>query len=208
VNFLISQCQNCRGLITVILHVHGDDWAEWLVYPRSVPTVDDAVPKPVQADYIEGVECLGIGANKAAASMFRRSLQQVMIDKKAPAQKRLVDQIAALVEGGALPHDLGEWANEIRLWGNEGAHPSSDGLDKITKEETEEIQVFLTAYLSGYTSCRRKLLAQGRAEAPRRSKWTNKSRDGYHPAKGGSRCPGKDKSQEIPTDTIIGGEAK
>lgn len=117
VSFHIRQCQNCRGLITIVHRQHQKTWVEWFVYPQSIPSVDDAVPTSAKADYIEGVECLGIDANKAAATMFRRSLQQVIIDKNAPAGKRLVDQIATLVEVGELPKDIGEWATEIRLWG-------------------------------------------------------------------------------------------
>jgi len=105
--------------------------------------VHEAVPGPVQEDYIEGVECLGIGANKAAATMFRRSLQQVMINKKAPQRNRLIDQINDLVTSGVLPKEIGVWATEIRLWGNEGAHPATDGLDEITGEDTTGIRGFL-----------------------------------------------------------------
>ncbi len=143
VNLNVWKCQNCDGLITVVQRVEGNGWVEWLIYPRSIPTLDDAVPKPVQADYIEGVECIGIGANKAAATMFRRSLQQVMINKRALEGKRLIDQIKSLVIDDVLPEEIGEWATEIRLWGNEGAHPSTDGLDAITGEDADEIRGFL-----------------------------------------------------------------
>lgn len=144
VNLHVWKCQNCGGLITTIDRVHQvTGWVEWINYPRTIPTVHEAVPGPVQEDYIEGVECLGLGANKAAATMFRRSLQQVMINKKAPQRNRLIDQINDLVTSGVLPNEIGVWATEIRLWGNEGAHPATDGLDEITGEDTTGIRGFL-----------------------------------------------------------------
>ena len=139
------QCQQCGGLIVVILK-HREQRSparELPIYPAAVPGVDASVPEAVGADYIEGVECLGIGAYKAAVNMFRRALQQVMLEKNAPKGKRLIDQIDALVDDRVLPQDIGEWAHEIRLWGNDGAHPSNDGLEKVTEEETEEVRGFL-----------------------------------------------------------------
>ena len=135
------KCQNCFGLISVV-PTKGKVRDEIATFPLAIPSANTAVPAPLAEDYIEGVECLSIGKNKAAACMFRRSLQQVMLEKQAKGN-RLVDQIRSLAQVGTIPQEIADWADEIRLWGNEGAHPSNDGLDTISNDEALELKDFV-----------------------------------------------------------------
>lgn len=66
-----------------------------------------------------------------------------MLHLSAPKGKNLVGQIKALGSKGVLPPDIVDWANEIRYWGNDGAHPSTDGLDEISLEEATEMKEFV-----------------------------------------------------------------
>ncbi len=139
----VLSCQNCDGVVISFRKFFTErGWKEWLSYPVSLPKVDKAVPDKVAADYVSAVNCLSIGEHKAAVTMFRRSLQQIMIDKNAKGS-RLYDQIDDLATNGIITEDLKNWAHEIRLWGNEGAHPSKDGLDEVTEKETTEVKKFL-----------------------------------------------------------------
>ncbi len=78
---------------------------EWLSYPAAVPVVDKAVPANVANDFISGVNCLAISEPRAAATMFRRCLQQIMMEKGAKGGT-LHDQIDDLAEGGIITNDL------------------------------------------------------------------------------------------------------
>lgn len=135
-------CQNCGGLVTIYDKTGEQAEAEWVVFPSVVPEVDESVPANISEDFIEGVQCLNIGANKATVTMFRRTLELIADDKEAEGG-RLVDKIESLSTKKIIPEDLVLIANEIRFLGNYGAHPSDDGLDEISSDEAEDIKDFI-----------------------------------------------------------------
>jgi hypothetical protein len=136
-------CQNCTGIIAVFINWRMNVKYEMFAYPPSIPKVDQSVPQKIASDYVSAVNCMAIGENKPAVSMFRRVLQQLLIDKGASHKARIVDQIDDLATKNVIDPALKEWAHEIRLWGNMGAHPDSDGLDEISTEEVVEVRNFL-----------------------------------------------------------------
>jgi hypothetical protein len=99
-----------------------------------------AIPLPIREDIAESRRCLHVQAYKAALAMSRRAVQNIVLDKiKEPsiAKKRLVDQIDELFKHGLITANLRDTAHEIRHFGNFGAHPSDDTLDKTTSEDAE-----------------------------------------------------------------------
>lgn len=108
-------------------------------YPIADMTIDQSVPQEVAEDYIEGLKCLSVGAYKAAVTMFRRSLQTAAIEKSAPRGKELRDQIDDLANKKIIPNSLKELAHQIRVTGNDGAHPN---LVNIKPEDAKEIKEF------------------------------------------------------------------
>lgn len=150
VEYLVQTCQNCGGLLFVVYKSSEGEppsLEEWSSYPATIPLVNKAVPLNVATDFVSGVNCLAISEAKAAATMFRRSLQQIMIDKGEVSGK-LRDQIDALAKKNIITNDLKDWAHEIRLWGNEGAHPSSDGLENISMDECIAVKEFMESILN------------------------------------------------------------
>ena len=144
-SFAIQQCQNCGGLILIHFMIEKNKPREEIfVYPSYIPKTDESIFPKASIDFIEGVRCAEINANKASATMFRRSLQQIMIDKNAQGN-RLIDQIKDLQSRNIITTELSDWAHEIRFLGNDGAHPSNDGLDEITSKEIDEIIEFINS---------------------------------------------------------------
>jgi len=78
--------------------------------------------------------------------MCRRVLQSSAIQKGAKKEK-LVDQIDELYEKETITKDIRDWAHEIRLTGNIGAHPDKDGLQDVTSEDADELIKFMEEYL-------------------------------------------------------------
>ncbi len=105
-----------------------------------------SLPKPVAEDWVEAHKCMGITAYKAAAAMARRATQGVCIDQNAKPGK-LANQIKELVQTGHLHPQLGDWADQVRLFGNDGAHPGDDGLDTVTQQDAEDALAFLDQLL-------------------------------------------------------------
>lgn len=49
---------------------------------------------------------------------------------------------------GSLNKQLAEWGGHIRLLRNAGAHPGSDGLESVSKDEASDVMAFLEQLLS------------------------------------------------------------
>jgi hypothetical protein len=72
--------------------------------------------------------------------MFRGMLAEVVADKGGPAAqqaKTLYEQLKAMEQEGTLHPSLVEWAAEIRVVGNAGAHPST--LDAVDLAEAQDL---------------------------------------------------------------------
>lgn len=116
-------------------------------YPKRTPKSHKSIPRQVADDYIEAIKCFDIDAWKATVAMCRRALQGSVIEKGAK-KERLVDQIDELYDQQIITKDIKDWAHEIRLTGNIGAHPDKDGLENVTKEDAKELIDFMEEYLN------------------------------------------------------------
>jgi hypothetical protein len=150
----ILGCDHCHQLVYVVLEadqtIGGEKVASEKIkdyYPKRMPKLEDSIPKNVADDYLESIRCFDIEANKASASMCRRALQSSVIDKGAK-KGRLADQIDELFEKEVITKDIKDWAHEIRLTGNVGAHPDEDGLQSVKPEEANELIDFMEQYLN------------------------------------------------------------
>ena len=56
-------------------------------------------------------------------------------------------QIDELASKGLITDPLKNWAHEVRLGGNEGAHPDKDGLKDVTDRDADEIIQFTQEFL-------------------------------------------------------------
>lgn len=141
------RCAECeRPTLMVQGWSTGDQVTPTLYFPpegwRPVSNIDK-VPKPVAEDYLEAVGCLTAGHFKAAAVLARRAVQGVCIDLGADPEKKLYGQIDWLKEAGEVTKRLAELAHNVRLFGNDGAHPGEDGLDGVTADAARHAIRFL-----------------------------------------------------------------
>jgi hypothetical protein len=75
--------------------------------------------------------------------MFRRALQGSLVELGAK-EGELIQQINSLTD---LPKDLKDWAHQIRIFGNWGAHPDKDKLKEVSVEEVNETYDFISKFL-------------------------------------------------------------
>lgn len=101
-------------------------WRGVLWWPVSgAGDLDPDIPEPVASAFLEGMRALSVNCPRAAAVMFRGMLTAVVRNKgsKAAQQKaNLYQQLQAMEQEGRLYPSLVQWAAEIRLVGNAGAH--------------------------------------------------------------------------------------
>lgn len=107
-----------------------------------------AVPEDVLNDFEEGIKCFNKECFKASVSMFRRSLQSSVLNLGADSDKDLFDQIDQLKDNEIITKDIKDWAHNIRIFGNWGAHPQNDNLKDVDEEKTKEAQSFLEEFFN------------------------------------------------------------
>jgi len=140
----IYVCDQCDRLILLVINDKNQITDQ---YPKRIPKLDPSIPQDVANDYVEAIKCIDINANKASVAMCRRALQASLIQKGAKKEK-LVEQIDELFNKGIITEDIKDWAHEIRLTGNIGAHPDQDGLKDVTSQDAEELIRFIEEYLN------------------------------------------------------------
>jgi hypothetical protein len=145
-----TQCETCKQFALVVGHPQGQNQPSHLIafYPFGKPrdAVDQNVPKPIADDFAEALRCHWIQAYRACVVMCRRAVQSSALHLGAKGG-RLIDQIDDLSKNGIITTPLKEFAHEIRLTGNDGAHPDQDGLEEITQKDGEAIIEFTREYL-------------------------------------------------------------
>ena len=159
--YFIGECNNCFE--HVLVYIAGGSVRR--IFPDPQPrTVDSRVPASIKKDFEEANICFSVGAFRASAVMVRRALQSICLDKGAAENDKLIKQIDWLFSQGIITKDLKEWAHEVRLVGNDAAHPKKPHKDApITKDDAEEILQLLeqftqTLYVAPAIAAERKKL--------------------------------------------------
>ena len=111
--------------------------------PNSNPQdYHEAIPEKIREDLAESDRCYHANSYKAAVAMNRRAIQNMVVDilkDESIKNKNLYEQIDALFASGFITKHLKDTAHEIRHFGNFGAHPQNDNLDKTTREDVEAV---------------------------------------------------------------------
>lgn len=111
----------------------------WWPPPESAD-LDNAVPEQLRESYGEAMRCLAAKAPRASAVMLRRTVESLVDDRgseEATKQATLERALKVMADDGTLDRNLAEWAGEVRLAGNVGAH--YDALDDVEAGEAEAL---------------------------------------------------------------------
>lgn len=114
----------------------------WWPHPGAAQ-LDSAIPEPLREAFSEGMRCLGVEAPRAAAVMFRRTVEGIVRDtnsKKGVAQldsNDLAGALKILAKEGVIDSTLGEWADDVRLLGNTGGH--FDPICDVSLEQANDL---------------------------------------------------------------------
>lgn len=167
-----AQCEACKRFVLVVgirnmAQTHNPPFKLEAFYPLGRPndSVDEAVPKEIAEDYREGLRCRWIAAYKATVTMCRRAIQASCLEKRADKGKKLVAQIDELAAKGIITAPLKDFAHEVRLEGNDGAHPDADGLENVIQQDADDIIEFTREYLHHVYVMPAKLAARKRPSA-------------------------------------------
>jgi hypothetical protein len=171
----ILECAWCQQNIVVIEEeVHGGvrglksgaiSWRgiHWWPTPGG-GTLGPDVPQTISRAYDEGVRCISANAPNGASATFRTALAHLVEDKgsdEAKSKRDLKDKITQMARDGGLPSSLVDWATQVRLYGNAGAHP--DVYGDVTIEEAQDVARLINTFVEVMYSVPAKI-ASRRAE--------------------------------------------
>jgi len=114
------------------------------VYPFVAYQLDSnaEVPLEIRDDFREAGVCYGAGCYKASLVMSRRALQRCLSDQGC-TQNKLVEAIDHALQNNILRRAFHPLAEEIRQYGNLGAHPDDDQLQNASRESAYHVLEFL-----------------------------------------------------------------
>ena len=138
----IHRCLNrkCEGLVLYEITNEGDG----RIFPFHAYELNATatVPSAIIEDFQEAGVCLGAGCFKASLVMSRRALQRCL-KAQGCTQNRLVDAIDHAIRNSILRKAFQTLAEEIRQYGNLGAHPDDDQLESATRESAYQVLEFV-----------------------------------------------------------------
>jgi len=103
---------------------------------------DPKLPEQVQEEFSEAAECSQIGAYLSSMTMSRRVLQRCL-KAQGCEQRLLAQQIDAAKSDEIIPKRYHLLADEIREYGNIGAHPDDDKVELATSENAHQLLEFI-----------------------------------------------------------------
>jgi hypothetical protein len=110
--------------------------------PPASTDLDESIPPALRDCYSEGMRCLAAQAPRAAVAMLRRTVEALVVDRGSETAKKALDTnlakaLRVMADEHALDTTLAEWANEIRLLGNVGAH--FDPMHDVDRVEAQDL---------------------------------------------------------------------
>ena len=145
-----AECEACKNFLLIegVKPYHNQPAQLRNVFPLGKPNekVEPEVPGNVAEDFKEALRCEWVEAYKACVVMCRRAVQGSVTELGA-RDARLIDQIDELFAKGKITEALKEFAHEVRLIGNDGAHPGKDGLADVSPKDAADIVEFTREYL-------------------------------------------------------------
>lgn len=139
----LLQCSACRHVVVDWRYDFGRGFEEdepSLIYPRS-RQMSPEIPEGLRDELGEAQICYRNKAYKATAVMVRRTLEGTC-KENGVKEKTLVASLQKLLDNGTIEQTLHDWANELRVVGNEGAHYTGN---PVSREDAEDALAFAEA---------------------------------------------------------------
>ena len=150
-NFDTLKCGNCAGFVMVLWSAteHGSangihDYRV-LPWPLKADRYPDAWPETVGRYWLQAKRSLA-DENLDAAAVMARSALQAALRARGASGSNLQKEMEDLASRGELPPSMREWSDEVRLLGNNSAHPAP-GQDAPSAQDVQDLVRFLDLFL-------------------------------------------------------------
>ena len=116
----------------------------------QVPTLAQDIPTPIAREVIEARACFDAKLYTAAAVMVRRSLEGMCIEQ-GTKKGALFQALQELRDDGKIEGRLFDWAQALRVLGNQGAHFSEDSVSREDAADALSLAEALLNYVYVFT---------------------------------------------------------
>jgi hypothetical protein len=116
------------------------------VWPLRRQALSNLVPEELRREHQQAVACLEARAHTAVVVMVRRTLEG-MCQLNGAKKKILAQGLKELHEMGKIDDRLLEWANELRVIGNEGAHFTGRQVSREDAEDALDLAEAMLEYI-------------------------------------------------------------
>jgi len=138
------KCPRCSRPFIMLQVDEGPGWEEpERLYPPKETSISAAVPNAIRSAYEEARTCFRGKAFTAAAIMCRKTLEGICEEHKITG-RNLADSLKQMKDQGIIERRLYEWADALRISGNEAAHSVNV---TISAQDARDILEFTNALL-------------------------------------------------------------
>jgi hypothetical protein len=138
------KCPRCRRPFILLQVDDGAGWDEPIrLYPPREMGISPAIPKSISLVYEEARTCFRAKAYTATAIMCRKTLEGIAEELKITA-RNLASALKEMKDKGIIESRLYEWADALRISGNEAAHGVGT---TISPQDAKDVLEFTNALL-------------------------------------------------------------
>ena len=137
----LLKCPNCRNPFLIDADEESEGYL--VLYPPPDNRVNPNLPTPLKLAYAEAISCFKSKSYTATAIMCRKTLEGICVEHGVKGNN-LVKSLKALKDKGVIENRLYEWADALRISGNEAAH---DVNVTISPEDARDVLEFTNALL-------------------------------------------------------------
>jgi hypothetical protein len=146
VEYSFTRCEKCNKPALFVREDMGDGFDNdsfYRVFPAHKRHLGFLMPALVRTSYEEAVLCENAKAYTGCVVLVGRTLEAVCKDS-APKERTLARALKAMLAAGALSQEVYDWASELRVIRNYGAHATEEKIDwQDAREALDFLQVIL-----------------------------------------------------------------
>jgi hypothetical protein len=117
-----------------------------VLWPQTDRVLNKAIPESLRLEHNEARSCFRNGAYTATVVMVRRTLEGVCAEHNVK-NMTLVKALEEMKGNGLIEGRLLEWAQELRVLGNQGAHFTGKRVPRVDAEDALALAEAILDYL-------------------------------------------------------------
>jgi len=145
--YTFLKCPRCSNPFLVVQEDYGDGLDDpYRLYPEPDRRLDSAIPGPIRVAYQEARACFKAKAFTATAIMCRKTLEG-LCSEHGIKKPNLAGALKELRDQGIIENRLFEWAEALRLFGNEAAHGVNVTIGPNDAQDLLDFTIALLEYV-------------------------------------------------------------